>query len=154
VSLRFPGNAIFRPETRAPKRPLKAKCLIPETKRPEYKAAKRGHFAILQEIPFAWECVVGLRGLELPTKRLSAASFGGNPDIPRKSRDVRCWPVLRVVNFGQTHSPSVGTIQTPKNRAMFGSGRSQTRSKRPKTRFWLWHENSAKSANSDRRQKW
>jgi len=23
-----------------------------------------------------------------------------------------------------------------------------------KTRFWLWHENSARSANSDRRQKW
>jgi hypothetical protein len=103
---------------------------------------------------FVWHCVVGLRGRELPTKRLSAASFGGNPEIPRKSRDVRCWPVLRVVNFGQTHSPSVGTIHTPKNRAVFGSGRSQTRSKRPKTRFWLWHENSARSTNSDRRQKW
>jgi hypothetical protein len=62
----------------------------------------------------------------------SPSTFGGNPDIPRKSRDVRCWPVLRVVNFGQTHSPSVGMIHTPKNRIVFGSGRSQTRSNRQK----------------------
>ena len=41
VSLRFPGNAIFRPETRAPKRPLKAKRLIPETKRPNIRSAGR-----------------------------------------------------------------------------------------------------------------
>jgi hypothetical protein len=91
VSLRFPGNAIFRPETRAPKRPLKAKCLIPETKRPEYKAAKRGHFAILQEISVCMGMRGGagrtrtsnqavmsrhrrLGGLELATKPLSAAS--------------------------------------------------------------------------------
>ena len=50
--------------------------------------------------------------------------------------------VLAGFESGQfwTDSLAVGRHDTAaKNRAVFGSGRSQT-SKRPKTRFWLWHE--------------
>jgi hypothetical protein len=70
-----------------PEAPLKAKCLIPETNRPEYKAAKRGHFAILQEISVC----MGMRG-----GPGSSATLGIN-DLT--TRTLRIGPLIAKAYF-------------------------------------------------------
>ncbi|MFY9840881.1 MAG: hypothetical protein WAK55_31310, partial [Xanthobacteraceae bacterium] len=47
---------------------------VPGTRLTQPACASSGNLQDTGKSLFVWDCVVGLRGLELPTKRLSAAS--------------------------------------------------------------------------------
>ena len=60
-------------ETKAPKRHVKSNRQLAETKRAHESPPVRGYSQRAGKSLFARDCVVGPGGLELPTKRLSAA---------------------------------------------------------------------------------
>src|SRR6516225_8112437 len=68
----FPGNGFLPAETSAPEWPLRQTSLLKETNHAHETRLIRVILRQLGKSQFAQDCVVGLGGLELPTKRLSA----------------------------------------------------------------------------------
>jgi hypothetical protein len=70
VGLYFRETGFCRAETAAPKRPVTVNRSSAETKALHENPEIRRHLHDTRKSPFVWDCVVGLGGLELPTKRL------------------------------------------------------------------------------------
>jgi hypothetical protein len=80
-SLRFPGNANFRARDKTAKPPLKPCRPLGETFATPGSPPIAGICRLFRKSPRTWDCVVGLRGLELRAKRAIAIEpvFGEPP---------------------------------------------------------------------------
>jgi hypothetical protein len=74
VGLCFRETGFCAAETAASKKPVTFNRSSAETKSPHENPPIRAYLHDKGKSLFLWDCVVGLGGLELPTKRLSAAS--------------------------------------------------------------------------------
>jgi hypothetical protein len=74
VGLCFRETGLWGAETVASERAVRFNLSSAETKRPDENPPVRHYLHDTGKSLFVWDCVVGLRGLELPTKRLSAVS--------------------------------------------------------------------------------
>jgi hypothetical protein len=84
-SLCFRETGFCKAETKPPKKPLISNRQIVETKCADESPPVRGYSQRAGKSLFARDCVVGLGGLELPTKRLSADWAGGySVDVPMR----------------------------------------------------------------------
>jgi hypothetical protein len=85
VGLCFRETGLWGAETVASERAVRFNLSSAETKRPDENPPVRHYLHDTGKSLFARDCVVGLGGLELPTKRLSADWAGGySVDVPMR----------------------------------------------------------------------
>ena len=121
----MPGNRISRPETKAPKRPLKSSCPFAETDRSQQMPPIRGYLPIVGKSLLVADCVVADA---VQVEPVSTPNFPANREINREFRQIS--PLFDIFEAKtQANSKAFGRIPS-KNRTgncFGGTGNSAAR---------------------------